>query len=172
MSSIFNTDLGELYNQWGERVAYNKGYEQQKINSAKEAGRDAFDLGVDKGLGRDAYFEARDSLTAAAAGFDVSDSAVSADAEADVDSVVADDPNSAAALWAESNDAASDDARADAEHDEFLAGHGTSSEILQAAEDDEQINENEFISQDNNWSDGHYFGGGLADGFDDEGLRI
>src|SRR5674476_475521 len=75
MSSILNTDLGELYNQWGERVAYNQGFQKQKIDSARAAGRDAFDLGVDRVAGRDAYFSARSELEGNAVLF-ASDSAL------------------------------------------------------------------------------------------------
>lgn len=48
MASILNTDLGDLYNQWGERVAFNEGYQRQKIAEARKAGSDAFSLGIIK----------------------------------------------------------------------------------------------------------------------------
>lgn len=60
MASILNTDLGDLYSQWGERVAFNEGFQAQKIAEAKNAGRDAFSLGVDRAQGRDMYFDAKE----------------------------------------------------------------------------------------------------------------
>lgn len=60
MASILNTDLGDLYSQWGERVAFNEGFQAQKIAEAKNAGRDAFHLGVDRVQGRDMYFDAKE----------------------------------------------------------------------------------------------------------------
>jgi len=91
MASIFTTDLGELYNQWGERVAYNEGFQKRKIDSARSAGADAFDFGVDKGLGLDAYFSVRSALVDDAASFQVSDSAVSLDANSDIEIVAVSD---------------------------------------------------------------------------------
>lgn len=60
MASILQTDVLELYNSWGERVAFNEGFQAQKIADAKQAGRDAFSLGIDRSQGRDLYFEAKD----------------------------------------------------------------------------------------------------------------
>lgn len=60
MASILNTDLGDLYTQWGERVAFNEGFQAQKIVEAKAAGRDAFHLGIDRAQGRDMYLAAKD----------------------------------------------------------------------------------------------------------------
>ena len=57
MASILNTGISELVNHWGERVAFNEGYQKQKIAEATQAGRDAFQLGLDRGQGRDLYFE-------------------------------------------------------------------------------------------------------------------
>lgn len=57
MSSILNTDISDLVSQWGERVAFNEGYQKQKIAEATQAGRDAFSLGLDRGQARDLYFE-------------------------------------------------------------------------------------------------------------------
>lgn len=58
--SILNTDLSELYDQWGERVAFNEGYKKQKLMEATQAGRDAFHLGIDRSQGREFYFDAKD----------------------------------------------------------------------------------------------------------------
>lgn len=57
MSSILNTDISDLVSQWGERVAFNEGYQKQKIAEATQAGRDAFSSGLDLDQGRDLYFE-------------------------------------------------------------------------------------------------------------------
>lgn len=60
MSSVLNTNLFDLYDQWGQRVAFNEGYRQQQVVEAKQAGRDAFHLGIDRTSARSAYFENRD----------------------------------------------------------------------------------------------------------------
>lgn len=60
MSSILKTDVFELYNSWGERIAFNEGFQAQKIADAKQAGRDAFSLGIDRVQGRELYFDAKD----------------------------------------------------------------------------------------------------------------
>lgn len=60
MASILNTDVKDLYTQWGERVAFNEGFQAQKIAEAKVSGREAFHLGIDRVQGRDMYFEAKD----------------------------------------------------------------------------------------------------------------
>lgn len=60
MASILQTDVLELYNSWGERVAFNEGFQAQKIVDAKQAGRDAFSLGIDRSQGQGLYFEAKD----------------------------------------------------------------------------------------------------------------
>lgn len=60
MSSILKTDVFELYNSWGERVAFNEGFQAQKIAEAKQGGRDAFSLGIDRSQGQGLYFEAKD----------------------------------------------------------------------------------------------------------------
>lgn len=111
--SIFNTDLGELYNQWGERVAYNEGYTKQQVDSARIAGKDAFDLGVGRSAGMDAYFSARSTLENEAQNFQFADSAL--------------------------GDEEIEDFRVGAEADELAEMED--SDVLQAAEDDEQINE-------------------------------
>lgn len=69
MASILNTDIGDLYNQWGERVAFNEGYQAQKINEAKQAGRESFHLGLDSSQGKDIYFEKKDQRFAEAKEF-------------------------------------------------------------------------------------------------------
>lgn len=69
MASILNTDLGELYDQWNQRVAFNEGYQAQKITEARDAGRDAFHLGVDRAQARDNYFESRDQRVSEAQEF-------------------------------------------------------------------------------------------------------
>lgn len=60
MASILQTDVLELYNSWGERVAFNEGFQAQKIADAKQAGRDAFSLGIDRSQGQGLYFDAKD----------------------------------------------------------------------------------------------------------------
>lgn len=60
MSSILNTDLGDLFDQWGQRVAFNEGYQKQKIDEANQAGREAYHLGIDRIQGREIYFETKD----------------------------------------------------------------------------------------------------------------
>lgn len=80
MSSILQTDVLELYNTWGERVAFNEGYKAQSIAVAKQAGRDAFDLGLDKDQGKDLYFASRAQLAAEAQHFLDGDSASDFDA--------------------------------------------------------------------------------------------
>lgn len=60
MASILQTDVLELYNTWGERVAFNEGFQAQKIAEAKQGGRDAFSLGIDRSQGQGLYFEAKD----------------------------------------------------------------------------------------------------------------
>lgn len=60
MASILNTDISELYNVWGERVAFNEGFQAQKIAEAKSAGRDAFHLGIDRVQGCDMYLATKD----------------------------------------------------------------------------------------------------------------
>lgn len=70
MASFLNTDLGDLYSQWGERVAFNEGYQRQKIAEARTAGQDAFSLGLDRVSGRDAYIEAKNSRFSEAAEFE------------------------------------------------------------------------------------------------------
>ena len=60
MSSILKTDIIELYDAWGERVAFNEGYRAQRIADAKQAGRDAFSLGIDRVQGRELYYETKD----------------------------------------------------------------------------------------------------------------
>lgn len=69
MASILNTDISELYNTWGERVAFNEGFQAQKIAEAKAAGREAFHLGVDSAQGKDIYFAAKDQRFAEAREF-------------------------------------------------------------------------------------------------------
>lgn len=60
MASILNTDLGDLYDQWNQRVAFNEGYRAQAIAESKQAGRDAFSLGLDRVQGRNIYNETKD----------------------------------------------------------------------------------------------------------------
>lgn len=69
MASILNTDLGELYDHWGQRVAFNEGYERQKITEARQAGAAAFHNGVDRKEARELYFDARDQRVAEAKEF-------------------------------------------------------------------------------------------------------
>lgn len=69
MASILNTDLGDLYSQWGERVAFNEGYQKQKISSAREAGANAFNDGLDSSVARDNYFASQKQKSADAQEF-------------------------------------------------------------------------------------------------------
>lgn len=65
--------FSDTYAQWGERVAFNEGYQAQKLGEAKQAGRDAFSLGVDRKVARDAYFDSKDERFSEAAEFIQSD---------------------------------------------------------------------------------------------------
>lgn len=69
MASILNADLSDLYDQWNQRVAFNEGYRAQQISEARQAGRDAFSLGVDRQQGREMYFDGRDQRMAEAREF-------------------------------------------------------------------------------------------------------
>src|SRR3989338_5670328 len=62
MASMLNTDLLKLYPQWGERIAFNEGYQAQKLSIARSAGSDAFKLGLDRNYARSAFFESREFI--------------------------------------------------------------------------------------------------------------
>ena len=75
MASILNTDISDLVTQWGDRVNFNEGYAQQRVAEARQAGRDAYSLGLDKSVARDSYFESRDQRFVEAKEFLAGDSA-------------------------------------------------------------------------------------------------
>lgn len=89
MSSILQTDVFELYNSWGERVAFNEGFQAQKIADAKQAGRDAFSLGIDRSQGQGLYFEAKDQRFSEAKDFLAGESVaqISDDSDAESESI-------------------------------------------------------------------------------------
>lgn len=58
-----------IFSEWGQRVAFNEGYEKQKITEARVAGADAFALGQDRYEARSLYFSQREILEAEAAQF-------------------------------------------------------------------------------------------------------
>lgn len=63
MASILRSDVFDLFNSWGERVAFNQGFQAQKIASAEQGGRDAFDLGLSRSQGQSNYLSARHAVT-------------------------------------------------------------------------------------------------------------
>jgi hypothetical protein len=69
MASVLNRDIFELYDQWGQRVAFNEGYARKQIADARQAGSEAFTSGVDRKTARAAYFEKRANLQSEANDF-------------------------------------------------------------------------------------------------------
>lgn len=84
MASILNTDLGDLYDQWGQRVAFNEGYRKGQLNEARSAGAEAASFGVDRETARDRYFQQMQARREDAAEFLASESASVDDAADDV----------------------------------------------------------------------------------------
>ncbi len=60
MSNLIS-GFGNIYAQWGERVAFNEGYQAQKISQANSAGRNAFSDGLDRDEARSSYLESKDA---------------------------------------------------------------------------------------------------------------
>lgn len=59
----------------GQRVAFNEGYQKQKILEANEAGREAFSLGLDRSEARSVYLDKRAQLASEAKDFLLDESA-------------------------------------------------------------------------------------------------
>ena len=57
MASILNTDLGDLYSQWGERVAFNEAFDRQKIRVMNEFAYVAINNGIDRVTAREQFFD-------------------------------------------------------------------------------------------------------------------
>lgn len=55
MSSILNTDLGDLYDQWNQCIAFNEVYDRQEVKVMNEFAYDAISKGIDRATAREQF---------------------------------------------------------------------------------------------------------------------